>query len=429
MSQGETSLKQANQSGPRGCNTAAALAGGRIREQFPILETTVHGKPLIYMDSAATTQKPQRVIDAVVRHFTHRCSNVHRGVHKLSQLATESFESARETVRRGIGAAESQEIIFTRGTTEAINLVAQTFGRQRIGEGDEVLITAMEHHSNIVPWQMLRDEKGIVLKVVPINDRGEIDLNDYEALLSDRTRMVATTMVSNALGTVNPVKEMVRLAHARNIPVLVDGAQAVGHDVVDVQDLDCDFFALSGHKMYAPSGIGALYGKADLLNEMPPYQGGGDMIATVTFDKTVYNGIPHRFEAGTPNIVGAVGMGAAFDFLQETCFEAITAHEHDLLSYATEQVGAVPGVRLIGTAKKKAAVLSFMLEGAHPHDVGTILDLDGIAVRAGHHCAQPVMDRFGVPATVRASFAVYNLRSDIDSLVQGLHKVREVFCK
>ncbi len=429
MSQGDTTLKQARRSVPRGCNTAAALAGGRIREQFPILKTTVHGKPLIYMDSAATTQKPQRVLDAVNRHFTTRCSNVHRGVHKLSQLATESYESARETIRRGIGAAEAQEIIFTRGTTEAINLVAQTFGRQRIGEGDEVVITAMEHHSNIVPWQMLRDEKKIVLKVVPINDRGEIDLNDYEALLTDRTRLVAIAMISNALGTINPVKEMVRLAHDRNITVLVDGAQAVGHDVVNVQDLGCDFFALSGHKAYAPSGIGALYGRAELLNEMPPWQGGGDMIATVTFDKTVYNGIPHRFEAGTPNIVGAVGMAAAFDFLQETCFEAITAHENDLLQYATEQVSAVPGVRLIGTAKKKAAVLSFMLEGAHPHDVGTILDLQGIAVRAGHHCAQPVMDRFGVPATVRASFAVYNLRSDIDALVEGLHKVREVFCK
>jgi cysteine desulfurase/selenocysteine lyase len=429
MSKSDVTLRQAHKTIPKGCNTAAALAAGKIRHQFPILETKVHGKPLIYLDSAATTQKPVAVIEAVQKHFTSRCSNVHRGVHKLSQLATESYESSRETIRKGIGAAEAQEIIFTRGTTEAINLVAQTFGRKHFREGDEVLITAMEHHSNIVPWQMLRDEKGIVLKVVPMNDRGEIDLNDYEALLCDRTCMVAVTLISNALGTINPVKEMAQLAHARNIPILVDGAQAVGHLVVDVQDLDCDFFAFSGHKMYAPSGIGALYGKADLLNEMPPYQGGGDMIATVTFDKTVYNGIPHRFEAGTPNIIGAIGMGAAFEFLNETCFEAITAHEDDLLRYGIEQISAVPGVRMIGTAAAKADVISFNLEGAHPHDVGTILDLEGIAIRAGHHCAQPTMDFFGVPATVRASFAVYNLRSDIDRLVEGLHKVREVFCK
>ena len=401
----------------------------QIRADFPILARQVHGKPLVYLDNAATSQKPDSVILAMDDYYRRYNANIHRGVHTLAEEATAAYEGARRKVGRFINAYSPREVVFVRNTTEAINLVAQTFGRQRFAPGDEVLITAMEHHSNIVPWQMLRDEKGIVLKVVPINDRGEIDLNDYEALLSDRTRIVATALISNALGTINPVKEMVRLAHARDIPVLVDGTQAVGHDVVDVQDLDCDFFALSGHKMYAPSGIGALYGKADLLNDMPPYQGGGDMIATVTFDKTVYNGIPHRFEAGTPNIVGAVGMAAAFDFLQDTCFEAITAHEHDLLNYATEQVGAVPGVRLIGTARNKAAVLSFMLEGAHPHDVGTILDLDGIAVRAGHHCAQPVMEHFGVPATVRASFAVYNLRSDVDALVQGLHKVREVFCK
>jgi len=354
---------------------------------------------------------------------------VHRGVHKLSQLATEAYENARETVRRELNAAETQEIIFTRGTTESINLVAQTYARKQMAPGDEVLITAMEHHSNIVPWQMLRDEKGIVLRVVPMNDAGEIDLDDYRSLLSDRTRLVSAAMISNALGTVNPVREMAELAHARDIPILVDGAQAIGHRVVDVRELDCDFFAFSGHKMYGPPGIGVLYGKKRFLNDMPPYQGGGDMIATVTFEKTVYNGIPHRFEAGTPNIVGAVGMAAAFEFLNHTCFEAITAHESDLLRYGTEQISAVPGVRLIGTARDKADVISFVLEGAHPHDVGTILDLEGIAVRAGHHCAQPTMDRFGVPATVRASLAVYNLRSDIDRLVEGLHKVREVFCK
>ncbi len=406
---------------------SAALDVERIQRDFPILAERIHGKRLVYLDNAATSQKPHAVIDALVHYYEHVNANIHRGVHTLSVRATEAHDEARETVRCFIQAADANEIIFVRGATEAVNLVAETYGRANVGEGDEVLITAMEHHSNIVPWQMLCEGKGAHLRVAPINDAGELELDAFEKLLSPRTRIVAVAHVSNALGTVNPIRKIVQLAHAHDVPVLVDGAQAVPHLPVDVQALGCDFYVFSGHKVYGPTGIGVLYGKEEILAEMPPYQGGGDMISSVTFEKTTYNVVPYKFEAGTPDIAGAIGLGAALEYVSKLGMDRIAAHEHDLLTYATEQVGALPGVRLIGTARERAGVLSFVMEGVHPHDLGTILDRDGIAIRTGHHCAQPVMDRFGIPATARASFAVYNTRQDVDALVDGIGKAHEVF--
>jgi cysteine desulfurase/selenocysteine lyase len=400
----------------------------KIREDFPALRHKVRGKPLVYLDNAATSQKPQVVLDAIQRYYSSENSNVHRGVHYLSELATRKYEDARAKIRRFMNAADAQEIIFVRGTTEAVNLVASTYGRQNVRPGDEIVISAMEHHSNIVPWQMLCDEKGALLRVVPINDAGELLLEQYEKLLNAKTRLVAMTHVSNALGTVNPVREVIKLAHLRHIPVLLDGAQAVPHRQVDVRELDCDFYAFSGHKVFGPTGIGVLYGKAELLEEMPPYQGGGDMISTVTFEKTTYNKLPYKFEAGTPNIAGVIGLGSAIDYLSAAgMIDAVAAYEHELLDYASKAISTVPGIRLVGQAREKAAVISFIFNNVHPHDVGTILDQEGIAVRAGHHCAQPVMDRFGIPATVRASLALYNTRGEIDVLVDGLQKVSEVF--
>jgi cysteine desulfurase/selenocysteine lyase len=407
--------------------SAAALDLARIRADFPALHQESHGKPLVYLDNAATTQKPQAVIDAVRTFYERDCSNVHRGVHLLSQRATVAYEQSRTAIKNHIGANDSREIVFTRSTTEGINLVAASFVRQRLEAGDEVLISNMEHHSNIVPWQLLCEERGAELKVIPINDDGEIIFEEYQKLLSERTKMVGVVHVSNALGTVNPVREMIELAHSRGVPVLVDGAQALPHLAVDVQALDCDFFVCSAHKAYGPTGIGALYGKREHLMEMVPYQGGGDMILSVTFDGTTFNEPPHRFEAGTPNIEGAIGFAVALRYLDGIGLESVAAHEADLLTSATEAVLEVPGVSLVGSAKDKASVLSFVMEGIHPHDVGTILDTEGIAVRAGHHCAQPVMARYGVSATVRASFAFYNTHQEIDALVAGLKKVREVF--
>jgi len=398
----------------------------KIRRDFPILQQSVHGKPLVYLDNAATTQKPLAVIEAIEHYYRHDNSNIHRGVHALSERATEHYEKTRTAVQRFLNAADSKEIIFTRGTTEAINLVAQTYGRKHVGAGDEVLITAMEHHSNIVPWQILCEDKGAKLRVAPISDRGELQLEEFEKLLGARTRFVAVSHLSNALGTINPLREMIRMAHARNIPVLVDGAQAAPRMTVDVQSLDCDFYAISGHKMYAPTGIGVLYGKAALLEAMPPYQGGGDMIASVTFEKTIYNRLPYKFEAGTPNIADTIALGAAIEYLERLGLDRIERHEHDLLAYSTKAVEKIPGLTIVGTAKRKAGVLSFTMDNIHPHDIGTILDREGIAVRTGHHCAQPVMQRFGIPATVRASFGLYNMRQDVDALVKGIHKVNEV---
>ena len=398
----------------------------KIRSDFPILGERVHGRPLVYLDNAATSQKPQVVIEAIAHYYRHDNANIHRGVHLLSQRATDEFEAVRVAVQSFLNAREHREIVFVRGATEGINLVAQTYGRQHVDEGDEVLISAMEHHSNIVPWQMLCAEKHATLRVAPINDAGELQMEEFESLLSPRTKIVAVTHMSNALGSINPIHQIVRMAHARNIPVLVDGAQAVPHLPVDVQEMDCDFYVFSGHKVYGPTGIGVLYGKVGLLEEMPPYQGGGDMISSVTFEKTIYNKVPHKFEAGTPDIAGVIGLGAAVAYVGSLGLSTISTHEHDLLTYATERVGAIPGVQLVGTAKQKAGVLSFVLDGIHPHDVGTILDLEGIAVRTGHHCAQPVMDRFCIPATVRASFAVYNTTQEIDALARGLDKVKEI---
>ncbi|HXG91161.1 MAG TPA: cysteine desulfurase [Blastocatellia bacterium] len=399
----------------------------RIREDFPILKQLVHGKPLVYLDNAATSQKPQAVIDAMLRYYTQDNSNIHRGVHTLSERATAQYEEARAKAQRLINAADSREIIFTRGATEAINLVASACGRERVGGGDEVLITAMEHHSNIVPWQMLCEERGASLRVAPINDDGELLIDEFEKLLNERTRFVSVAHISNALGTINPVRRIIEMARSRNIPVLIDGAQAAPHLKIDVQELDCDFYAFSGHKIYGPTGIGVLYGKAHLLEAMRPYQGGGDMIASVSFEKTVYNTIPYKFEAGTPNIAGTIGLGAAIDYVNQVGLDNIAAYEHELLEYGTKALSEIPGVRLIGTAKEKASVLSFVIEGVHPHDVGTILDREGVAIRTGHHCAQPVMERFGVPATSRASLAFYNTREEIDALVAGICKVKEVF--
>jgi cysteine desulfurase/selenocysteine lyase len=399
----------------------------RIREDFPILKQKVHGKPLVYLDNAATSQKPSKVIDAIIRFYTHDCSNVHRGVHLLSERATEAYEGARNKVQRFLNAPDAQQIVFVRGTTEGINLVAQTYGRQNVRAGDEILITAMEHHSNIVPWQILCEQNNALLRVAPIDDRGELILEEFEKLLNVRTRLVAITHVSNALGTLNPVRQLIRMAHALKVPVLVDGAQATPHMKVDVQELDCDFYAFSGHKVFGPTGIGALYGKAELLEAMPPFQGGGDMISSVTFEKTIYNVIPYKFEAGTPNIADVYGLGAALDYVNQIGLANITSYEHALLSYATEAIQQIPGVKIIGTAREKAGVISFVLDGVHAHDVGTILDREGIAVRTGHHCAQPVMDRFGVPATVRASLAFYNTKQEINALAAGIERVKAVF--
>jgi cysteine desulfurase/selenocysteine lyase len=398
-----------------------------VRRDFPILGTTVHGKPLVYLDNAASAQKPRAVIDAERALYEEYYSNIHRGVHQLSVRSTEAYEGARAKVQRFLGARESREIVFTRGTTEAVNLVAQTLGRTRVREGDEVLITGLEHHSNIVPWQMLCEEKRARLRVAPITDAGEVDLEAFARLLGEKTRIVSVSHVSNALGTVNPVKRMAEMAHARGVPIFIDGAQGAPHLALDVRDLDCDFYAFSSHKLYGPSGIGVLYGKASLLEAMPPYQGGGDMIASVTFEKTTYNVIPHKFEAGTPHIAGAVGLGAAIDYLSGLGLSAIAAHEDELLAYATRALSEVPGLRIIGTAREKVAVLSFVLDGIHPHDIGTVLDHEGIAVRTGHHCAQPVMERFGLPATARASLGCFNGREDVDALVRGIQKVREFF--
>ncbi len=399
----------------------------RGRRDFPILHQQVHGRPLVFLDTAASAQKPRQVIDAMARFQERDYANIHRGVYQLSQRATDVYEGAREKVRAFLGAAEAREIVFVRGATEGINLVAQSFGRGRLGPGDEILLTQMEHHANIVPWQMLCQQTGAELRVAPIDDDGRLRMDELEKLLSPRTRLVSVVHVSNALGTINPVHDVVALAHARGVPVLLDGCQAVPHQRVDVRALDCDFYVFSGHKLYGPSGVGALYAKAEHLEAMPPYQGGGDMILSVSFEETVYNEIPYKFEAGTPNITGAVGLGAAIDYVESLDLGAIGAHEHDLLGYATERLTRIPGLRIVGTAEPKAAVISFVLDEVHPHDIGTILDQEGLAVRTGHHCAQPVMERFGVPATARASFGLYNTRDDVDALVAGIEKVRELF--
>lgn len=400
---------------------------GKIRADFPILSLQVSGKPLVYLDNAASSQMPQAVIDRIVRYQNSEHSNIHRAVHYLSELATKEFEAARVKVQHFLNAKESREIIFTRGTTEAINLVMHGYGRAFIGKGDEIILSAMEHHANIVPWQMLAQEKDAVLRVIPMNDAGELLIDEFEALFNAKTKFLALTHVSNALGTINPVKQMTAFAHRHGVPVLLDGAQAAPHQPIDVQDLDCDFYAFSGHKLCGPTGIGALYGRAQLLEKMQPFQGGGDMILSVTFEKTTYNVIPSKFEAGTPPIMAAIGLGAAIDYLNGIGIANIDAYVKELLDYATERVSAMPGVRIIGTARKKAAVLSFEINGVHPHDVGTILNEDGIAIRTGHHCAQPVMQRFHVPATARASFAFYNTREEIDKLVKGIRKVQEMF--
>jgi cysteine desulfurase/selenocysteine lyase len=406
---------------------AAGYDVERIRRDFPILSRRVHGKPLVYLDNAATTHKPSAVIETTKSFYEHSYANIHRGVHTLSVEASDAYEMAREKARAFINAAESREIVFVRGTTEGINLVAQTYGRSKVGRGDEVVISALEHHSNIVPWQILCEEKGAKLRVAPIDERGQIRLEELEKLLSEKTRILAVAHISNALGTANPVGRIVEMAHARGVPVLVDGAQAVPRIPVDVRKLDVDFYAFSGHKMYAPTGVGVLYAKAKLLEEMPPYQGGGDMISSVTFEKTTYNILPYKFEAGTPNIAGGIGLAAAMDYLSSIGMDAVEAHEDDLLSYATERLSAIPGLTIVGTAENKAAVLSFTLEGVHPHDVGTVLDREGIAVRTGHHCAQPVMDFFRIPATTRASFGLYNTRGEVDALARGIEKVLEMF--
>ena len=411
----------------KGPAVRAAFNVRRIREDFPILRQQVYGRPLVYLDNAATSQKPQAVLDALVRFYTTQNANVHRGVHLLSERATEGYEAARRTVQEFLGAARLSEIVFTRGTTESINLAAQTWGRANVGAGDEILISGLEHHSNIVPWQMLAEEKRAVLRVAPLDDRGEVILDEFEKLLGPRTKIVAVAQVSNALGTVNPVRRMIAMAHRHGAVVLIDGAQGVPHGKVDVRELDCDFYAFSGHKVYGPTGIGVLYGKAALLESMPPWQGGGDMIRTVTFAKTTYNDPPYKFEAGTPDIAGAVGLGAALEYVNGVGMANIAAHEHELLVYGTEALGAISGLRMIGTAREKAGVLSFVVESVHPHDLATILDRRGIAIRAGHHCAQPVMDRYGVSATSRASLAFYNTREEIDALAKGIEFAKEVF--
>jgi cysteine desulfurase/selenocysteine lyase len=413
--------------GPRPCEPGAVEGLARLRADFPILRQKIHGRPLVYLDNAASAQKPQCVIDAERRVYEESYANIHRGVHTLSMRCTEAYEAARGKARRFLNAQRREEIIFVRGATEGINLVAATYGRANVGEGDEVLISALEHHSNIVPWQLLCEEKRARLRVAPINDAGEIVLEELERLIGARTKIVAVSHVSNALGTINPVERIVAMAHARGVPVLVDGAQAAPHLAVDVRALDCDFYVLSGHKVYGPTGIGVLYGRAALLEAMPPYQGGGDMILSVTFEKTTFNELPYKFEAGTPHIAGVIGLGAACDYVSAVGLERIAAHEQELLRYATESLAQIPDLRIIGTAREKAGVLSFVLAGIHAHDVGTVLDHEGIAIRTGHHCAQPVMERFGLSATARASFGLYNTREEVDALVNGIQKVFEVF--
>ncbi|MGH8354308.1 MAG: cysteine desulfurase [Pseudomonas sp.] len=427
MSELESDLKSSLQTLPKQLDPTAGYDVERLRQAFPILAPRIYGKPLIYLDSAATSQKPQAVIEAMSRFFLQENANVHRGVHYLSVRATEAYDQARAKVQRFLNAEHAEEIVFVRGTTEAVNLVAQTYGKVHVRAGDEVLISAMEHHSNIVPWQMLCEQTGARLRVAPIDDAGELLLDELERLIGPRTRLVAVAHVSNVLGTINPIRRIVELAHARGARVLVDGAQAAPHLKLDVRALGCDFYALSGHKMYGPTGIGVLYGRHELLEEMPPYQGGGDMILSVSFEKTVYNKPPYRFEAGTPNMAGAIGLGAAIDFLGELGPQAIAAHEQAVLAYAQQALAAVPGLRLIGTAADKVGVLSFVLDGIHPHDIGTILDREGVAIRTGHHCAQPLMQRFGLAATARASLGCYSTEQDIDALVAGLAKVRELF--
>jgi cysteine desulfurase / selenocysteine lyase len=407
--------------------SARALDVLRLRAEFPILSRTVHGKPLVYLDNANTTQKPRAVIDSDRRYYEELNANIHRGTHWLSEKATEAYEGSRAKVARFLGAASPKEIVFTRGTTEAINLVASSFSQAYLRAGDEVLITGLEHHSNIVPWQLACERTGARLVVVPITDDGEVPVQDFEARLTPRTKLAAVSHVSNALGTINPVKKFIALAHGRNVPVLVDGAQAAPHLPIDVKDLGCDFYAVSAHKMYGPTGIGALYGRKEWLEKLPPYQGGGDMIASVTFEKTTYNELPWKFEAGTANIAGGIGFGVAVDWLSGVGLSAVASHEHDLLVHATAKLSALPGLTIVGRAKEKAAVVSFVLENVHPHDIGTILDREGIAIRTGQHCAQPVMDRFGIPATARASFGLYNTREEVDALVAGLSKVSEMF--
>ena len=399
----------------------------RIREDFPILQRSVHGKPLVYLDNAATTQKPRPVLETLERYYAHGNANIHRGVYLLSEEATAAYDAARKKVQAFINARDCCEVVFTRNSTESINLVAQSYGRQNIGPGDEIVITHMEHHSNIVPWQLLCEQVHARLRVAPIDDRGELMMDEFEKLIGPRTKLVAVVQLSNSLGTINPVEKIVQVAHERGIPVLVDGSQAAYHMPVDVQALDCDFYVMTGHKLYGPTGIGVLYGREALLESMPPYQGGGDMIRSVTFEKTTYADLPYKFEAGTPHIAGAIGLGAAVDYITGIGFAGITAHETDLLEYGTAALGEVPGLRMIGTAPHKASILAFVLKGAHPHDVGTIVDMEGVSIRTGHHCTQPVMERFGVPATARASVAMYNTRDEIDKLVSALHHVRETF--
>ncbi len=399
----------------------------RIRREFPILSRSARGKPLVYLDNAATTQKPQAVIDRIVRYYSEENSNVHRGVHFLSEVATAAYEDVRTTVKRFLNARSEKEIVFTRGTTEGINLVTQSWGRKNIGAGDEIIISAIEHHSNIVPWQMLAEEKGAKLRIIPVNDAGEVDIAEYERMLNRRVKIVSVGHASNALGTINPIAKMTTMAHAHGALILIDGAQGVPHIPVDVQALGVDFYAFSSHKVYGPTGTGVLYGREALLDSMPPWQGGGDMILSVSYEKTTYNALPYKFEAGTPNIEGVVGLGAALDYVSHLGLDNIAAHEQDLLKYATSKLQEIKGLRIIGTAAEKASVISFVLEGVHPHDIGTILDQEGIAIRTGHHCAQPLMMRFNVPATGRASFGLYNTRQEADKLVAGLHKVIEVF--
>ena len=406
---------------------ASGFDVARIREDFPILDQMVNGKPLVYLDNAATTQKPQVVIDALVNYYTSDNSNVHRGVHTLSQRATEDFDIGRSKARQFLNAGSDQEIIFVKGTTDGINLVAQSYARPNLGEGDDIIISTMEHHSNIIPWQVLCQEKGAHLRVIPISDAGELLIDEYEKLLTPRTKLVAITHVSNVLGTVNPIEQIVEIAHNRGVPVLVDGAQAVPHMAVDVQKLGCDFYVFSGHKIYGPTGIGVLYGKSELLEAMPPYQLGSEMIKSVTFEHTIYNDLPFKFEPGTPHIAGVIGMGAAIDYLNGIGMDRIDAYEHDLLEYGMECLSGIDGVQLIGTAPGKSSVMSFVMDSAHPHDIGTILDTEGVAVRTGHHCAQPLMHRFGVPATARASLSFYNTKDEIDLLVKAIDRVMEVF--
>jgi cysteine desulfurase/selenocysteine lyase len=398
-----------------------------LRADFPILQTKVHGKPLVYLDNAATTQKPLTVIDTLKRYYSAENANIHRGVYTLSQHATQKYEDARSKIRKFINAVDNREIIYTSGTTESINLVASSWGRANLKAGDEILLTGMEHHSNIVPWQIISEQTGAKIRVIPFNDAGELLMDEYRKLLSPRTKIVSVVHTSNSLGTINPVKEIIDLAHAHGAKVLIDGAQWVAHGRTDVRALGCDFYAFSGHKIFGPTGIGVLYGKQELLEAMPPYQSGGDMIASVTFEKTTYNELPHKFEAGTPNIAGGIGLGAAIDYVNEIGLDRIASHEHELLDYATRTLSAIDGLRIVGTASHKASVISFVLQGVHPHDTGTILDGEGVAVRTGHHCCQPVMDRFQIPATARASIAFYNTKEEIDALAAGILKVKEYF--